>query len=356
MIDPFPIPAPLWLQRAVQPLADRLSLPTLPLHVHEVLIALVGYHVLHTVISPRLSTWLCPQSYPKFNKRTAISWDVHVVSLAQSLLVNSFGLYMILGNQTRSEMNWAGRIWGYDGASGMLQGLAGGYFLWDLYMCTRYINIFGVGMLLHAISAVTVFSLGFRPFLNYYGPVFILYELSSPFLNVHWFMDKLKMTGSTYQMINGIALIITFFGCRLVWGSINSVLVFRDIWTAMNTKTVDHSGFVGQSAKSVTTRELTGDIMQFAGSYSLPTWLALSYLVSNIVLNVLNYYWFGKMIETIRKRFDPPFGTKGTEKSEKKEAETKTSTPEIEIQRGVYADGRKTVEIGGSEVRNRRRG
>lgn len=64
-------------------------------------------------------------------------------------------------DEERKDMNWAGRIWGYDGMSGMLQGLAGGYFIWDLIITIRYMHIFGVGMLLHAISAVTVFSLGF---------------------------------------------------------------------------------------------------------------------------------------------------------------------------------------------------
>ena len=33
-------------------------------------------------------------------------------------------------------------------------------------------------------------------------------------------------------------------------------------------------------------------------------WLAMTYLGSNVVLNSLNFYWFGKMIETVRKRFD----------------------------------------------------
>ncbi|KAK5673728.1 hypothetical protein LTS12_029766, partial [Elasticomyces elasticus] len=37
-----------------------------------------------------------------------------------------------------------------------------------------------------------------------------------------------------------------------------------------------------------------------------PTWLVLTYVASNIVLNVLNYYWFSKMIETVLKRFRGP--------------------------------------------------
>lgn len=48
----------------------------------------------------------------------------------------------------------------------------------------------------------------------------------------------------------------------------------------------------------------------------MPLWLALSYLASNITLNCLNFYWFGKMIDTIRKRFQTPV-------VEKKEVEGK---------------------------------
>jgi hypothetical protein len=46
--------------------------------------------------------------------------------------------------------------------------------------------------------------------------------------------------------------------------------------------------------------------MQFVGTgtKAIPIWLAVTYLSSNVVLNSLNFYWFGKMIETVRKRFD----------------------------------------------------
>jgi hypothetical protein len=42
-----------------------------------------------------------------------------------------------------------------------------------------------------------------------------------------------------------------------------------------------------------------------------PLWIPLVYLVSNLILNSLNVFWFGKMIQTIRTRFEPPWGTKG---------------------------------------------
>lgn len=61
-------------------------------------------------------------------------------------------------------MEWEGRVWGYTGAGGMIQGFAAGYFLWDLGVCLLHIDIFGWGLLAHAIAALTVFMLGFVSF------------------------------------------------------------------------------------------------------------------------------------------------------------------------------------------------
>lgn len=56
--------------------------------------------------------------------------------------------------------------------------------------------------------------------------------------------------------------------------------------------------------------------MRFAGEYSMPAWLAVVYLSSNVVLNTLNFYWFGKMIEMIKKRFAESKDKKGGRKRE----------------------------------------
>lgn len=58
-------------------------------------------------------------------------------------------------------MGWEERVWGYTGASGMIQGFAAGYFLWDLGICVANVGVFGWGLLAHAVAALVVFSLGF---------------------------------------------------------------------------------------------------------------------------------------------------------------------------------------------------
>ena len=112
--------------------------------------------------------------------------------------------------------------------------------------------------------------------MNYYGINFILYELSTPFLNIHWFMDKVGMTGTQAQLVNGIALIASFGGSRLLWGTYQSINMYSDIWQAYSSR----------------------------GENPVPAWLAVAYVVSNTVLSGLNFYWFGRMITTVKKRFD----------------------------------------------------
>lgn len=187
-----------------------------------------------------------------------------------------------------------------------------------------------------------------------------MYELSSPFLNIHWFCDKLDLTGSNIQAINGAFLVSTFFCCRLIWGTYSSVAVFNDIYRGMQ------AGFTKPTVvEKLTAFAREGDINDplgqttaFMGVRYLPVWLGAAYLASNLVLNALNFYWFSKMIQTIRKRFDPPWGTKGIGPDkiqwEVQEKPGKTSGESTTIQRGVYTDGTKTVEVTGTTQRSKR--
>ncbi|KAF9741590.1 hypothetical protein PMIN06_004781 [Paraphaeosphaeria minitans] len=320
MHDPFPLPCPDWLRQLTEPFANYVSLHTLPLHIHEVLFAFTLYYAVNLIVAPVFSRYFFPQIYNSLNVRTKLNWDVHIVSFVQSTIVCVLALWVMAKDEERSEMNWAGKVHGYTGAGGLIQAFAGGYFLWDLVITVQNMSIFGPGMLAHAVSALFVFSLGFRPFVNFYAPTFILYELSSPFLNIHWFCDKLNMTGSKLQLYNGILLLVTFFGCRLCWGSYQSVRVFSDVYRAISAgEFVLEDPELGKLNNGTTIDPSaipTSDIMQFAGDRVVPLWLAACYLLSNFTLNGLNWFWFGKMIETIRKRFDPPLGSKKPEGKE----------------------------------------
>jgi hypothetical protein len=166
MLDPFFPPAAA-LIRAVQPICDAVSLSTLPQHAHEVLIGWASYHLLYTVFSPLFSAWLFPKVYARLPARTKVNWDVRVVSTIQALFIVAAALYVIWADHERAEMDWRGRVWGYTGAGGMVQGFAAGYFLWDLGVSLSYVGVLGWGSLAHAISALLVTSLGFVSVLSF---------------------------------------------------------------------------------------------------------------------------------------------------------------------------------------------
>lgn len=87
------------------------------------------------------------------------------------------------------------------------------------------------------------------------------------------FMDKLGMTGTIYQLINGIVLLVVFFGARIVFG------MYMSYQTYLNVMPV---------------------IAQ------IPWHLIVIYSAANVVLNTLNLFWFYKMIESLMRRFVTP--------------------------------------------------
>jgi hypothetical protein len=145
----------------VQPFADFTHLTTLPLHIHEVLGAFFFYYAVNLFVAPYVSRKLCPIKYAKLSPERKINWDVHVVSLVQSSLINVLALWVMWTDEERKGMDWKQRVWGYTGAAGMIQGLASGYFLWDLVVTLQNVRLFGLGMLAHAFCALVVFSFGF---------------------------------------------------------------------------------------------------------------------------------------------------------------------------------------------------
>lgn len=114
------------------------------------------------------------------------------------------------------------------------------------------------------------------------------------------------MTGSKAQLYNGIALLVTFFSCRLVWGTYQSAVVYVDMWNAIQTS--PDAGYVAAAlSKNATLTDPDLNMMAFVTeAVPVPKWLVLVYLASNLTLNSLNWVWFLKMIAAVRKRFEPP--------------------------------------------------
>ena len=160
MQDPIP-PPPTFLQPLATFLADALSLPTLPLHIHEILGIAAFYTFVQLVVSPYLARRFIPRLYASFPRRTRINWDIHIVAFVQAIIISAVAGWVLWHDRERWGMDWQERVWGYTGADGLIVAMAVGYFTWDLVVCTIHFKIFGPGMLAHAMSALSVYLFGF---------------------------------------------------------------------------------------------------------------------------------------------------------------------------------------------------
>lgn len=253
-----------YLEEFITPFAETIGFVKLPEWFPTIIYSALGYTFLHLVASPYLSKKFTPQIYAGFKTRKARNnWNIHLVSLVNALLLNYLAFRGLYHEGTEKD-----KAFGWDDSVGLANAVAVGHFMWDA--ADASINFIDIGFLIHGFACMILYSLTFRPFVAYYAPRFLLWELSTPFLNVHWILDKLNMTGSNLQFINGIVLLATFFCARIAYGWYLSY----HFW---------------------------GTLIETWGQVPLPIvgFLALG----NVTLNTLNLIWFSRMIRTIRKRF-----------------------------------------------------
>ncbi|KAF7440604.1 hypothetical protein PC9H_000950 [Pleurotus ostreatus] len=248
---------------ASRPVADFLGASKLPEHADTIFLSFLLFLAVHQVLAPHFSKKWFPVAYGTANSRGKNNWSIHVVSQVHAVLIISWAWRCLWLEELDKD-----KVSGWHHRVGALNGIACGYFLWDTL--DAIVNFVDLSFVIHGFACLLIYALGYRPFVAYYGVRCLFWETSTIFLNIHWFLDKTGRTGSTFQLINGIALLGTFFFVRLVWGGYISYNFLATLYA--------------------TYREL-------------PLTYTLVYFVGNVVLQCLNWLWFGKMVAALRKRF-----------------------------------------------------
>ncbi|KAL4246088.1 TLC domain-containing [Abortiporus biennis] len=253
-----------FLENLAKPFANALGLPYFPEYFPTIAYTALLYTFLHVVIAPWGSRIFAREAYTRqVGKRAKNNWDIHVVSFvnAVTLVYLSFKCF---GHKELEE----DKTFGWHESVGWANAIAIGYFIWDTV--DAIVNFIDLGFVIHGLSCMVLYSLTFKPFLGYYSPRFLLWELSTPFLNIHWFLDKLNMTGSTIQYVNGVFLLSTFFGVRIVYGWYCTWGFFHALANAWGKV---HPAII------------------------------ITLFLGNLTLSSLNIIWLSKMINALRKRF-----------------------------------------------------
>jgi hypothetical protein len=156
MHDPLQNLTPQILETIFHPTGDILNLPHLTAHIHELLFSLLVYHLIYTRISPLISSILFPKVYPSLKSKDKIDWDLHAVSLTQSIVNSSLSLFILFYDEERLNMTWQERVWGFTEASNMLLAIANGYFIFHFLVMVIHRETYGWGMVIHGISVLAI--------------------------------------------------------------------------------------------------------------------------------------------------------------------------------------------------------
>lgn len=141
--------------------------------------------------------------------------------------------------------------------------ISAGYFLWDVTFCLLQFKIEHPFFLIHAMVCCITYGYGFIfGFVHYYGAVFLLWECSTPFYHVEWLMAKLKVKDNPLYLLNSYAMVFVFFIARIAWGWYLTQQFLVDVWTVKNSP---------PGAKSL-------------------------FALSLMTLNMINLYWFKKLL------------------------------------------------------------
>ncbi|KAJ3367405.1 Guanine nucleotide-binding protein subunit beta-2-like 1 [Kappamyces sp. JEL0680] len=128
------------------------------------------------------------QHYRVLSRSKQASWSIHIVSFVFSSIIVplAVSLYYIpelqnaklLGSSHYSNTVFSIAV-GYSARRADAR-----YFLWDMFISIYHYAETGIAFVFHATACLTVFTLAFLPFAHGYGPVFLLFETSTIFLNI----------------------------------------------------------------------------------------------------------------------------------------------------------------------------
>lgn len=124
------------------------------------------------------------------------------------------------------------------------------------------------------VACLCSFSLGMLPFVQAFAPVMLLFELSTIFLNNHWFMEKTGRSGTWLQFINGLLLLASFFLVRICWGTFK----------------LGQAVMILMSRRAEVEARIGWGLVEFYG-------------VAGVGIGVLNFIWFSAMVRSVSSKF-----------------------------------------------------
>jgi len=149
--------------------------------------------------------------------------------------------------------------------------VASSYFVYDTYICLFRFAENGMPFLLHGVLCCLAYSYPLiSGNMHFQGACFLMWELSTPFLYLRWFLIKARCRDvrkkAAWQGVANALFAVAFFACRIVYGPVMSYQYY-----------VASQWDLGRGGE-------------------IPKGVVYGYHTAMLVLNGLNYWWFSAIV------------------------------------------------------------
>lgn len=158
--------------------------------------------------------------YPADDSEKAADWDSRVVSFVHCIIIIPLAAFTLMDESIRRD-----HATGYSDTWLLCNTVAAGFFIWDTFVCLKHFKTFGISFVIHAVLCMAAYVLcSLAPIaaggysMPFWCSAALLFESSTPWLNVRYFLLKLKKTDSKLFTLVQIGFGLTFFASRLLWG------------------------------------------------------------------------------------------------------------------------------------------
>lgn len=263
-------------------LSKQTGLKKLPDHGYQILLSwfLFGStsYICYYFIAPKLIPFASKKSKTTQNKMInsigpvsveesiRIKWGHMLTSTFHCLITIWWSTYLWYSKTLATTLE--SRVHGYLPIYGNLMAFTIGYFLFDFSLCVYHVRMYGYGFIIHAILGIVSMSLSLRPCMMYPASRFLIFELSTLFVNSHWIIEKLGYGGTKLILVNDIIGFLIYVVVRLIFGPYLTYRFASDLYAERHRI------------------KITFSILASLG---------------HLTTHTLNFYWFFKLLKSVTK-------------------------------------------------------
>ncbi|XP_057971665.1 uncharacterized protein LOC131160242 [Malania oleifera] len=159
------------------------------------------------------------KSYSSLTKIQRIEWNNRGISTVHAIFISATSLYFVFWSDLYSDHWLAGFVtFRSSPLSAFTLGVSVGYFLADLGMiCWLYPSLGGLEYVIHhSLSATAVAYALFSGEGQLYTFMVLISEVTTPEINIRWYLDMAGLKRSSAYLINGVVIFFAWLVARIL--------------------------------------------------------------------------------------------------------------------------------------------